>query len=206
MSPATFSTAEAVGVAGATWGKKLKEQLPGGRAAAAAREAASGPGGRKPLPAKVCTSITDGLKAIYFQKVRGGGAGEGAASGPGGRKPLPAKVCTYGLKAIYFQKVRGGRAGRGRWHQVLRGRREGQEGGMGATAQASTRQGVNFDHRWAEDVPEDGAEGIPLTSRSHIVSTLCFHTPFMCSLPGPPHRGSVQVRSFLLPVHDGERL
>ena len=90
MSPATFSTAEAVGVAGATWGKKLKEQLPGGRAAAAAREAASGPGGRKPLPAKVCTSITDGLKAIYFQKVRGGRAGEGAASGLGGRKPLPA--------------------------------------------------------------------------------------------------------------------
>ena len=149
MSPATFSTAEAVGVAGATWGKKLKEQLPGGRAAAAAREAASGPGGRKPLPAKVCTSITDGLKAIYFQKVRGGGAGEGAASGPGGRKPLPAKVCTSitdGLKALYFRKVRGG-AGQGRWHHVLRGRREGQESGMGATAQASARQGVNFDHR-----------------------------------------------------------
>lgn len=25
--------------------------------------------GRKPLPAKVCTSIIDGLKQIYFQKV-----------------------------------------------------------------------------------------------------------------------------------------
>ena len=29
------------------------------------------PGGRKPLPANACTSITDGLKAIYFQKVVG---------------------------------------------------------------------------------------------------------------------------------------
>ena len=28
-----------------------------------------GAGGKKPLPAKLCTSITDGLKAIYFQKV-----------------------------------------------------------------------------------------------------------------------------------------
>ena len=91
MSPATFSTAEAVGVAGATWGKKLKEQLPGGRAAAAAREAASGPGGRKPLPAKVCTSITDGLKAIYFQKVgrRGGRGGCGSSGGLGGASPCP---------------------------------------------------------------------------------------------------------------------
>ena len=64
MTPATFSTAESVGVPGATWGKKLKDNLQG------KKDPGGAGGGRKPVPAKVCTSITDGLKAIYFQKAR----------------------------------------------------------------------------------------------------------------------------------------
>ena len=52
MSPATFTTAESVGAAGATWGKKIKDMTKDmTKSGAAAREALHN--GRRPVPAKV---------------------------------------------------------------------------------------------------------------------------------------------------------
>ncbi|GAX73326.1 hypothetical protein CEUSTIGMA_g780.t1 [Chlamydomonas eustigma] len=62
MAPATFTTAESVGAAGTSSWKKM---IPGVKGSAGKESNA-----RKPVPAKICTSITDGLKAIYFQKVK----------------------------------------------------------------------------------------------------------------------------------------
>ena len=50
MSPATFTTAESVGAAGATWGQKIKDRVQGG-GGLAAREALEK--SRRPAPAKV---------------------------------------------------------------------------------------------------------------------------------------------------------
>lgn len=58
MTAAKFTTTEDV-TKPSGWGKKMVDNLTG-----------QGAGGKKPLPAKLCTSITDGLKAIYFQKVK----------------------------------------------------------------------------------------------------------------------------------------
>lgn len=62
MTPAEFHTAAGVDAAGRTG---MANNMPWGK-----KKAPLGDHGRNPMPAKAITSITDGLKTIYFQKVR----------------------------------------------------------------------------------------------------------------------------------------
>mmetsp|Transcript_33515 Transcript_33515/g.99767 ORF Transcript_33515/g.99767 Transcript_33515/m.99767 type:complete len:622 (-) Transcript_33515:364-2229(-) len=65
MTPAEFTSAQSVNAAGITGMKAMQSKMGFGK------PGKPDIGGvRAPMPSKLCTSITDGLKTIYFQKVR----------------------------------------------------------------------------------------------------------------------------------------
>lgn len=67
MTPAEFTTSQSINAAGVSGMKQMAGMMPWGKQG---KKGVPDGGSRAPMPAKLITSITDGLKTIYFQKVR----------------------------------------------------------------------------------------------------------------------------------------